>query len=242
VHPRLEVGQTHRPVGHPGPALVETDQAAHRAEPVEEVGVPRVVPVDVEVRHEAGDEHDVAVAAARDLVRDVEAVAHGVADRSSGRPGGCARRRCRRVGDRRRRTDRPHVGDEPVTAPVDRPDHSLLVTVVRQCPADLLDPAGDCRVADEPVVPHGIHQLFLADHTVAVVDEMAQHVERLRLERDDDPCAPQLEQLRVELDAAVEQHHHDDSVARRRHGGAGTRRCHAVATSMVTGTPRVMTS
>ena len=81
VHPRLEVGQPLRPVRHPGAALVEADQPTHRAQPVEEVGVPRVGPVQLQVRDEAGDQHDVQIAAAGDLVGDVQAVADGVADR-----------------------------------------------------------------------------------------------------------------------------------------------------------------
>ena len=49
AHPGLQVRHALRSVGHAGAALVEADQPAHRAQAVEEPGVPRVVPVQVEV-------------------------------------------------------------------------------------------------------------------------------------------------------------------------------------------------
>jgi hypothetical protein len=48
---------------------------------VQEVGMPPFGPVEHQVRDEPRDEHEVDVACARDLVRDVERVALRVADR-----------------------------------------------------------------------------------------------------------------------------------------------------------------
>ena len=78
----------------PVPALVEPDQAREGAEPVQEVRVPPFGPVEHQVRDEAGDQHEVDVAGAGDLVGDVEVVAAAcsgsatrlVGDRGSVRP------------------------------------------------------------------------------------------------------------------------------------------------------------
>ena len=43
----------------PVPRLSNRIEPSHRAEPVEEVGVPRVGPVQLEVGHESGDQDDV---------------------------------------------------------------------------------------------------------------------------------------------------------------------------------------
>ena len=59
VHPGLQVRDARRSVGHAGAPLVEPDQPAHRAEPLEEQRVVRVLPVQLQVGDEPGDEDDV---------------------------------------------------------------------------------------------------------------------------------------------------------------------------------------
>jgi hypothetical protein len=81
MHPRLEVGHAGWAVRHAGTALVEPDQPSHRAEPVQEVCVPRVPPVELEMGQEPRNQDDVAVTCPGDLVSDVQTVADGVADR-----------------------------------------------------------------------------------------------------------------------------------------------------------------
>ena len=81
MHPHLEVGKPRGPVGHPGSALVEPDQPAHGSESAEEVRVPVVGPVEFEMGDESRDQNDVQLTAAGDLVRDMQPVADGVADR-----------------------------------------------------------------------------------------------------------------------------------------------------------------
>ena len=201
VHARLEVGHARRAVGHPGAPLVEPDQPTERAEPVEEVGVPRVRPVLLEVGHEARDQHDVPVATAGDLVGDVQAVADGVADRRR-RPGRPAAPPP--AGPGVRRPGHLHRADEPVAAAVHRPDHLLRLPVVPERAAHLLDPAGDGGLGDEPAAPDGVHQLVLGDHPVAVRDQVGQDVERLRLQRDRPARTPQLEQRGVQLQTVAE--------------------------------------
>ena len=84
AHAGLEIGECAGAVRHAGPSLVEPDQAGEGAEAVQEVGVPSFGPVEHEVRDEPGDQHQVDVARAGDLVGDVEVVALGVADRRRG--------------------------------------------------------------------------------------------------------------------------------------------------------------
>ena len=80
VHAGLEVGQPARSVREPGAPLVEPDQAGERAEPVEEVGRPRFLPIDLQVGDESGNQYQVDRAAAGHLVCDVDPGAPGVAD------------------------------------------------------------------------------------------------------------------------------------------------------------------
>jgi hypothetical protein len=85
VHPRLEVREPHVSVGQPGPALVEADEPGERPEPPQHVGIGRVLPVDLEMREEPGDEDEVergdVFREAGDLVCDVHLSASRVADR-----------------------------------------------------------------------------------------------------------------------------------------------------------------
>jgi hypothetical protein len=179
MDPHLQVGQIMGPVRHAGAAFVEADQSTKRAQPVEEGGMPGLGPVDVEVRNESGYQQDVAPAAARDLVRDLQSVADRVGDRVVPGRG----RRPRLVGR----------SDEPVAAAVHRPDEPLDLPVVADRLASLFDPAGHRRLADEPPAPDPVHQLFFGHHPIAVVYQVREHIEDLRLDRHPDSGAPQLD-------------------------------------------------
>ena len=76
------------------------------------------------------------------------------------------------------------VGDEAVAAAVHGADDPLGGAVVADGLAGGLDPAGERRLADEPVAPHLVEQLGLGHHPVAVRDEVGEHVEHLRLDVD----------------------------------------------------------
>jgi hypothetical protein len=73
VGPHVEVGGL-LPVGEPGPALVEEDQAGEGGQPVGERGVHPILELDLEVRSEPVDVHEVGRTIAADLERDVHAV------------------------------------------------------------------------------------------------------------------------------------------------------------------------
>ena len=132
-------------------------------------------PVELEVGDESGHQHDVPAAATADLVRDLQAVADRVADRLM--PGRGAGRLAGR-------------SDEPVATAVHGTDEPLGVPVVADRLAGLLDPAGDRRLADEPPAPDVVHQLFLGHHPFAVIHQIREHLEDLRLDRDPYTGAP----------------------------------------------------
>ncbi len=79
VHPCLDPPERRGSVRQPSAALVEPDQSRERPEPFEEARVTRLLPVELEVRDEAGYEHQIKGPVARDLVGDVDFAAAGVA-------------------------------------------------------------------------------------------------------------------------------------------------------------------
>ena len=91
------------------------------------------------------------------------------------------------------RTRRPPVGpsstsstvaDEFVAFAVHRPDDQLLAAIVTDGLADRLDPRRERGLAHEAVTPDRVEQFFLAHHGAAVLDEVCEHVEHLRLDPD----------------------------------------------------------
>src|SRR6185369_10758848 len=74
-----------------------------------------------------------------------------------------------------------------------------------------LDAAGQCGLADEPVTPDLVQQLFLGHHPVAVAEQVDEDVEDLWLDRHALAIATQLEPLDIEL-AAIEGEAHGRSL------------------------------
>jgi hypothetical protein len=66
----FEGGHFHWPIGKPAASLVESDQAAKSAEPLEEERTARNLPVEIEVRHGSWRHDQVDGTVARDLVGD----------------------------------------------------------------------------------------------------------------------------------------------------------------------------
>ena len=167
-----------------------------RAEALQERGRARVLPVDLEVGDEAGDEDDVGRAVPGHLVRDVHVTAPGVADVP-------AARRARRRRPPGHTTER----EEAVPAAVGGRDEPLLPPAVAESLAGRLDPARERRLAHEPVAPHVVEQLLLRDHPVGVHDQVAEDVEHLRLDPTGLARLAQLEALGVELEVLELEDH-----------------------------------
>ena len=81
----FEGGHFHWPIGKPGASLVESDQAAKSAEPLEEERTARNLPVEIEVRHGSWRHDQVDGTVARDLVGDQHIVTTGVITGSAAR-------------------------------------------------------------------------------------------------------------------------------------------------------------
>jgi hypothetical protein len=74
----LEGGRATETVGQALPSLVVDDQASEGGEAPQHAGGRGLLPEQLEVRDEAGDEHQVEVSLAMDLVGDADAVRVGV--------------------------------------------------------------------------------------------------------------------------------------------------------------------
>jgi hypothetical protein len=59
----------------------------------------------------------------------------------------------------------------------------LLFPVVTNQPTDRVDPAGDCRLRNDPSAPHRRQQIVLADDPITVADKEDKEIEYLRLDR-----------------------------------------------------------
>jgi hypothetical protein len=178
-------GRSFGRVGHPGPTPVETDQTAETAQPIQEAGMPRIRPVELQVGDKLGHQHNVPIAAPGHLVGDLQAIADRVVDRLVPAHG-----RRHNVADR---------SDEPVTAAMHGPDEPLRLPVIADRLAGLLDPAGDRRLADEPAAPDAVHQLFLRHHPIAMVHQVREHLEDLPLDPDPLTRTPQLDPRQIKL-------------------------------------------
>ena len=97
--------------------------------------------------------------------------------------------------------------NEAVAAAVRGADHALGAPVVADRLARGLDAARQRRLAHEPVAPDVVEQLFLRHDAVAVLDEVAQHVEHLGLDVARLAPAAQLEARRVELELVELEDH-----------------------------------
>jgi len=82
--------------------------------------------------------------------------------------------------------------DEANTLARDGPDQPLLIATV----AD--DTAVERRIRNDPAAPDRSDKIVLTNHAVAVLDEIQQQVEHLRLKRDELGAPPKLPAIRIE--------------------------------------------
>ena len=75
-----------------------------------------------------------------------------------------------------------HLSDEPIPATPNVADRVLLTSVVTDGASDLLDSRGQVRLGEKGVAPHAVEQFHLVDDPISMLDEVAQEVERLRLQ------------------------------------------------------------
>lgn len=87
--------------------------------------------------------------------------------------------------------------DEANTLARDGPDQPLLIATVADRFARGVDTAVESRVRYDPAAPNRSDKIVLANHAVAVLDEIQQHVEHLRLKRDELRAPPKLLAIRI---------------------------------------------
>ena len=100
-----------------------------------------------------------------------------------------------------------HRGDESVASTVHGPDDVLPGAVVANGSAHLLDASRQVRLRHEPMPPHPIEEVVLGDHAIAVLDQVHEEIEGLRLEVDHCICATQLTTGGVDLAVREPVHH-----------------------------------
>src|SRR3954452_16611388 len=97
----------------------------------------------------------------------------------------------------------PYLADEPHTLARDRPDQALLIAVVADCAACCIDAADERRFGHDPSVRDGIEEVILANDATAVLNQIDQQIEDLRLHRHGSQSTAELPTLRVQ-DALIE--------------------------------------
>ena len=76
-----------------------------------------------------------------------------------------------------------HLADEAESALVDGADHLLRAAVVADRAPRRADARVERRVRHHAPLPHRLEQLVLADDAIAVLQQIGEHVEHLRLDR-----------------------------------------------------------
>ncbi len=115
---------------------------------------------------------------------------------------------------RRRRIDDAHVRDEPEAAPVLGAQHRLVLAVVPHRLAGPVHGLGERRRAHGHPRPQGVEQLVRGDDALAVLDQIGEDIEHLRLDRN--PASTLLEDSRFSVElilAKRELHRREHSVS-----------------------------
>src|SRR5262245_38349396 len=74
----------------------------------------------------------------------------------------------------------------------------LLPAAVTNCFAHRIDPAVESRIRNNTTAPNRCDEIILADDAIAVLDEIDQQIEDLRLDRDDRTGRTQFAALAIE--------------------------------------------
>src|SRR5262249_4906050 len=91
-----------------------------------------------------------------------------------------------------------HRGDETKPFLGERPNEALLLAAIANGLAHRIYSAGQSRFRNNPSAPNGGDEVVLADNTVAIFDQINQHIEDLRFEGDELIAASQLAPVGVQ--------------------------------------------
>jgi hypothetical protein len=92
-----------------------------------------------------------------------------------------------------------HGGDKTIASAMKRLYEALVPPTIANGPACRRQPTGDSGLADKPAGPELCEDLFLGYKPVAVLDEIGEDIEHLRLELDELACIAQLVASDVQL-------------------------------------------
>ena len=92
----------------------------------------------------------------------------------------------------------PQGADKAEAFARDGADQALLLAAVADRLARGIDAAGQRRIRDDAAPPDRGDQVVLADDAVAILDQVDQQIEHLRLERDQLAAAPQFAPILIE--------------------------------------------
>lgn len=101
----------------------------------------------------------------------------------------------------------PHHTDEADALAREGFDETLLGTAVADSLARRIDTRRQRRVRDDAPAPDRRDELVLADHPLALTDEIRQEIENLRLERNRVTAATQLTPVDIEHAVAERKDH-----------------------------------
>ena len=114
----------------------------------------------------------------------------------------------------RRRLDRlgiawllVHSANEAKALSRNGPDQFLVFAVVADSFSRGIDAAGECRFRHDSAAPDRSYQIVLADDAVAVLHQIDQQVEHLRLHMDRTLCAPEFAPVEIDLVVAEAEGH-----------------------------------
>ncbi len=201
LHPRPERGSP-SPLEAAACPHPHVQAARHQGELVEATGLSDA---------RFAGQQDQATAPRAGLVQRADQALHGVGAPDEG-VGGHARPRghrepWRRSGGRVARAGAPDRAREAVTASADGLDGVVRVCVLAKDLAGSAYGPGYRRVVHVLTRPEGVEELFLADDPVAVLDQVADRVEDLRLEGHFLVGSAELVRARVKLEIAEEIAH-----------------------------------
>src|SRR4051812_47188812 len=91
-----------------------------------------------------------------------------------------------------------HRADEAKALARKGPDQLLLLAVVADGIASGVDAAVECRIRHDPAAPYQGNEIVSADDLIAVLQEMDEQIEYLRLRRDQFAAAPQFATAGIE--------------------------------------------
>src|SRR5262245_24677935 len=108
-----------------------------------------------------------------------------------------------------------NLADEAKPLAGDGADQSLLIAAVADRTPHSGDPAAQRGIRNDAAIPHVRDQILLADHALAVLDEIVEEIKNLRLDGDGIVSTPQFPPVNIERAICENVDHHADPAVQR---------------------------